>query len=126
MTVRKLDKKDWKPFFDEVSKIMEGKQAEIEVASLKLGDQVEAVWPPLLGLAYDPKDDIFEVALEGVDHLIPKPREIYVDGSAEGSADASGTAPVRRGVGDVGHAESEIAAAQCAMTSGTGARRRSS
>jgi Family of unknown function (DUF5335) len=81
MTVRKLDKKEWKPFFDRVSKVMEGKQAEIEVASLKLGDQVEAEWPPLLGLTYDPKDDIFEVALEGVDHLIPKPREIYVDGN---------------------------------------------
>jgi hypothetical protein len=80
MTVRKLDKKEWKSFFDRVSKVMEGKQAEIEVASLKLGDQVEAEWPPLLGLAYDPKNDVVEVALEGVDHLIAKPREIYVDG----------------------------------------------
>ena len=80
MSVRKLDKKEWKPFFDRISKVMEGKQAEIEVASLKLGDQVEAEWPPLLGFAYDPKDDVLEVALEGVDHLIPKPREIYVDG----------------------------------------------
>jgi len=80
MTVRKLDKKEWQPFFDRLSKIMEGKQAEIEVASLSLGDQVEAEWPPLLGVAYDPKDDILEVALEGIDHLIPKPREIYVDG----------------------------------------------
>jgi hypothetical protein len=81
MTIRKLDKKEWKLFFDRVSKIMEGKQAEIEVASLTLGDQLEAEWPPLIGLTYDPKDDVFEVALEGVDHLISKPREIYVDGS---------------------------------------------
>jgi hypothetical protein len=80
MSVRKLDKKEWKPFFDRISKIMEGKQVEIEVASLKLGDQVEAEWPPLLGFAYDSKDDVFEVALEGVDHLIQRPREIYVDG----------------------------------------------
>jgi hypothetical protein len=80
MTVRKLDKKEWQPFFDRVSKIMEGKQAEIEVASLALGDQVEAEWPPLLGVTYDPKDDILEVVLEGIDHLIRKPREIYVDG----------------------------------------------
>jgi len=81
MTIRKLDKKEWQPFFDRLSKTMEGKQAEIEVASLTLGDQVEAEWPPLLGVTYDPKDDILEVALEGVDHLISKPREIYVDGS---------------------------------------------
>src|ERR1700716_2179183 len=37
-----------------VSKVLPAKQAEIEVASLKLGDQVEAEWLPLLGLAYDP------------------------------------------------------------------------
>jgi hypothetical protein len=34
---------------------------------------------PLLGISYDPKDDIIEMALEGVDHLIPKPREVYVE-----------------------------------------------
>ena len=38
MTIRKLDKKEWRPFFDFVSKMMQGKQAEIEVTSLKLGD----------------------------------------------------------------------------------------
>jgi hypothetical protein len=81
MNIRKLDRQEWKPFFELLSKVVEGKQAEIEVASLKLGDQVEAEWLPLLGLAYDPKDDIFEVALDGLDHLIPRPREIYVDGS---------------------------------------------
>src|SRR6478752_832756 len=79
MTTRKLDKRHWHTFFDGVSKLLEGKQAEIEVASLALGDQVEADWLPLLGIAYDPKDDLVEVALEGLDHLIPSPREIYVD-----------------------------------------------
>ena len=38
MTIRKLDKKEWRPFFDFVSKMLPGKQAEIEVASLKLDD----------------------------------------------------------------------------------------
>ena len=28
---------------------------------------------------YAPKDDIIEIALEGVDHLIAKPREVYVE-----------------------------------------------
>jgi hypothetical protein len=59
--------------------MLEGKRAEVEVASLRLGDQVEAEWLPLLGIVYDSKDDIVEVALEGLDHLIPSPREIYVD-----------------------------------------------
>lgn len=79
MTVRKLDKSQWRPFLERMSKLLEGKRAEVEVASLALGDQVEAEWLPLLGLTYDPKDDLVEVALDGLDHLINKPREIYVD-----------------------------------------------
>jgi len=84
MTTRKLDKKEWHAFFDGVTTTLEGKQAEIEVASLRLGDQVQAEWLPLIGITYDPEDDIVEVALEGLDHLIPKPREIYVEDGTEG------------------------------------------
>jgi len=79
MTTRKLDKTQWRTFFDRLSTTLEGKQAEIEIASLRLGDQVEADWLPLLGIAYDPNDDIVEVALAGLDHLIPKPRELYAE-----------------------------------------------
>ena len=64
--------------------MLEGKRAEIEVLSLRLGDQVEAEWLPLLGIVYDPKDDIVEVALDGLDHMIRKPREIYVEDGAQG------------------------------------------
>jgi hypothetical protein len=79
MATRKLDKTQWRTFFDRLSKTLEGKQAKIEVVSLALGDQVEAEWLPLLGIAYDPNDDIFEVALEDLDHLIAKPRDVYVE-----------------------------------------------
>jgi Family of unknown function (DUF5335) len=83
MASRKLDKAQWRPFLERATKMLEGKQAEIEVASLALGDQIEAEWLPLLGLAYDPKDDLIEIALEGLDHMIRKPRELYVeDGTA--------------------------------------------
>jgi uncharacterized protein DUF5335 len=84
MTIQKLEKSKWRRFFEGISKLLEGKQAEIEVASLALGDQIEAEWLPLLGLVYDPKDDLFEVALDGVDHLIPRPREIYIDDGVGG------------------------------------------
>ncbi|HET7381520.1 MAG TPA: DUF5335 domain-containing protein [Pseudolabrys sp.] len=79
MTARKLDKIQWRTFFDDFSKALEGKQAEIEVASLALGNQLEAEWLPLYGIAYDAKDDLVEVALEGLDHMIRRPREIYVE-----------------------------------------------
>jgi hypothetical protein len=84
MTTRKLDKRQWSSFFGGVTKMLEGKRAEIEVVSLRLGDQVEAEWLPLLGIAYDSKDDIVEVALDGLDHLIPKPREVYIEDGAQG------------------------------------------
>lgn len=82
MTIRKLEKEKWHPYFDNMSKILTGMRAEIEVDSLKIGAQIEAEWLPLIGIVYDPKDDIIEVALEGMDHLIRRPREVYVDQEA--------------------------------------------
>jgi hypothetical protein len=79
MATRKLDKAQWRAFFDLVSTGLLGMRAEIEVDSLEIGAQVEAEWLPVLGITYDPKDDVLEIALEGVDHLIHKPREIHVD-----------------------------------------------
>jgi len=86
MTTRKLEKAEWRPFFDAVSKLLEAKVAEVEVASLDLGDQVQAEWLPLLGITYDPNDDIVEIALEGLDHMIYKPREIYLENGGGGLA----------------------------------------
>jgi hypothetical protein len=79
MAPTKLDKSEWQPFFDGLSQVLIGKRAEIEVDSLAIGSQIQAEWLPLLGITYDPKDDIIEIALEGVDHLVNKPREVYVD-----------------------------------------------
>ena len=38
-----------------------------------LGDQIETEWLPLLGISHDPKGDILDIALEGVDHIIKAP-----------------------------------------------------
>jgi hypothetical protein len=79
MPIRKLDKSEWRTFFDRITKGLLGKRAEIEVAALNLGDQIEVEWLPLLGITYDSKDDIVEIALDGLDHLVHGPKEIYVD-----------------------------------------------
>lgn len=79
MALSKLEKKNWRTFFDRVSKGLIGKRAEIEVESLMLGAQVESRWMPVLGITYDPKDDLIEIALDNLDHMVRKPREIYVD-----------------------------------------------
>jgi hypothetical protein len=84
MAATKLDKKEWRPFFDRLSKALEGKEAQVEVASLDLGDQVEAEWLGLYGIVYDPKDDLVELVLEDLDHMIRRPQEIYVDAGPAG------------------------------------------
>lgn len=86
MATVKLDKGAWQTYFDRISKSVLGKQAEIEVASLDIGDQIEAEWVPLLGITYDPKNDLVEVLVEGLDHLIRHPRDIYIDEGPTGLA----------------------------------------
>jgi hypothetical protein len=84
MTIRRLEKPEWRPFFDTMSKILEAQVAEVEIASLDLGDRTQAEWLPLIGITYDPRDDAVEIALDGLDHMIRKPGEIYLDDGAAG------------------------------------------
>jgi hypothetical protein len=79
MTVRRIDKAQWCDFCERVSGGLSGKWAEIELASPDVGVQVESRCLPLMGLAYDPHDDAFEVILDGLDHLIFHPLEVYAE-----------------------------------------------
>lgn len=81
---REIPRAEWRSYFDHVSKHLEGKLAEVEVVSLSLGDQVEAEWIPIHGIVYDSKDDLFEIALEGIDHLIHKPARVWVEEGIDG------------------------------------------
>ena len=74
-----LPQSDWAGWFGQLSRELQGKRAEIEVASLDLGDQIVAEWIPILGITYDPHNDLLDVALDRIDHLIRHPREIVVD-----------------------------------------------
>jgi hypothetical protein len=73
-----VDKSRWQAAAELLSRSIRGQPARLEVASLDFGDQVEAEWAPLLGVSYDPKDDVFEIQLEGVDHLVSHPRMFAV------------------------------------------------
>ena len=83
-TLHGVPESEWRVFFDRLSKTLLGKWAEIEVASLDLGDQIVAEWVPLLGITYDSKDDLVDVALDRYNHVIRHPREITVDESPAG------------------------------------------
>jgi hypothetical protein len=81
-----VPRSEWSAFFDRMSKTLLGKWAEIEVASLDLGDQIVAEWVPMLGITYDARNDLLDVALDHSNHLIRHPREIVVDESPAGLA----------------------------------------
>ena len=84
--VTTLPQSEWRPFFDRMAKALTGKRAEIEVASLELGDQIVAEWLPMIGITYDSRDDLLDVALDRTDHLIRHPMQIVVEESDTGLA----------------------------------------
>lgn len=79
MAIKQISRDDWRVYFDRISKQLEGKSAEIDVESLQIGSQIAAEWVPLLGISYDPRDNVLSVAVEGLDHMIYKPQSVYVD-----------------------------------------------
>jgi hypothetical protein len=87
MATAKLDKAAWQKTFDQMSKsLLVGKQVEIEVIGLDIGDQIEQEWIQLLGISYDPKDDRIDILVEGLDHRISRPREVWLDHGPTGLA----------------------------------------
>jgi hypothetical protein len=81
---RQLPISEWQVYFDQLSKALVGKWALVEIEGLIFGDRVQARCLPLIGITYDFRDDILEIAMEGIDHLIHHPREILVSEGAEG------------------------------------------
>jgi len=81
-TTKQLPRAEWKDYFDRFTRERLGDDAPgavtVEVISPTLGDQFEISAVRLLGLAYDPKSQIFEVLVEDVDHLTFRPSDIWV------------------------------------------------
>lgn len=83
MAIQKLEKNQWATYFDTFSRdFIKGKRsdyAQIHVLSAENGAQPETAWLPLIGITYDAKSDMLEVAVENMDHLVYHPEEVYVD-----------------------------------------------
>jgi Family of unknown function (DUF5335) len=83
---RKMQRGEWQGYLDRVSKGLGAQQAELEVDALGLGAQIAHEWAPVSGISYDPKDDLVDVIIEDLDHMIAKPSEIWIDEIAGGLA----------------------------------------
>ena len=83
-TMRAIPKPEWQSFFDTMADALTGKRVEIEAASLDVGDQIVAEWVPLIGISYDRHDDLVDVAVGGLDHLIRRPSEIVIQEGPHG------------------------------------------
>lgn len=86
MATKRLDEHDWGRYFDNVASALRGRKATVEVVAPDIGAQFAAVGLDVIGIAYDPKDRLLEIALDGMDHLIRHPQEIYVDETPRGLA----------------------------------------
>jgi hypothetical protein len=84
MSTRLLKRSEWRRYCDRISKQVAGRRAELDVASLDLGDYVEARWLPLLGIVFDARGDVLEIALDGIGHSILSPQEIVLEETERG------------------------------------------
>ena len=89
MATRTIEKSAWEAYLNRVSKELGACLAEVEVAGLDIGDQIEAEWITLTGVSYDPKDDVVAVDLlsrddKNVEHLVNRPVELVADETVEG------------------------------------------
>jgi hypothetical protein len=82
--LRLLTRIEWKPFCDRISKALSGDSVELEVVSLSLGDRFASRWVPLVGITYDPRADVLEIALPDLDHTIEHPQAVWVDETRRG------------------------------------------
>ena len=79
MATRKIEKTDWKKYFDDESKQMETAKIRLELASADLGDQTEMDWLPVRGMSYDPREDRLDIMTDGLDHAIAHPKTIFAE-----------------------------------------------
>jgi hypothetical protein len=82
MKTRRIAPGEWKTVFDRFTReYLRDDLPEtvtIEVVSPEVGDQFAVKDARLLGVAYDSKSSVLEVDVEGIDHLVFRPVDIWV------------------------------------------------
>ena len=82
MTTKRVPPAAWRTFFDRFTQqhLRDDlpETVTIEVVSPEVGDQFSVKEARLFGITYDPKSNALEVVLEGSDHLVFRPVDIWV------------------------------------------------
>ena len=84
MSTYALARAEWRGYCDRLSRALAGRRVELDVASLDLGDHVEVRWLPLLGIVFDARADVLEIALDGIGHSIFAPRGLHIEETERG------------------------------------------
>lgn len=84
MAVHELARDAWHPFFEDLTRIVRGRQTGVEIASADLGDQKLVENLPLLGISFDTRGDRLEIEFESIGHRIAGPFAVFVDQAADG------------------------------------------
>ena len=82
MSSVELKKASWSTYFEKLTRALEGEQALVEVGSLPIGNPVAVQWLPLRGITYDRKDDLLDLDLGEIEHIIQHPAAIHVEATA--------------------------------------------
>jgi hypothetical protein len=81
LETKKIPNEQLKMYFDEFTRhflLRESTNAvDVEVLAPDWGDQFAAEGSHLFGITYDPKDNALEFELEGGDHRVTKPKEVW-------------------------------------------------
>lgn len=84
MATQKLSDSQWQDYFERISRAAMDKPVEVEVAGPRGGRHVEMRWLPLIGVTYDHKDDIIDIATDPLTDIIENPREVLLDMQDDG------------------------------------------
>jgi hypothetical protein len=82
--LQKIERSRWIGVCAALSIRLLGKRAQIEVISPVDGLLIEARRLPVIGIAYDAANDALRIMLDGVDHFVFQPRELYLDSGPGG------------------------------------------
>ena len=84
-TTQELPRETWRPYFDELSKVLGTVKGTVEVVGRNVGAQIEAEQLVLTGISYDDRDDVLVIGLdapgkpeEDLERMVERPRQIMV------------------------------------------------